>query len=130
MLRILLFICFLFLVPSIGLTADEPFDAMQKALAEKDVGTVTRLLNRGMSPDTADPEGTTLLMFAAREGDARMVDALLKARANPKLRNRVGDTPLMLAAVQGHLPIVRALLKAGGNVGPGEGAWTPLHYAA
>ncbi len=89
---------------------------------------VMNLVQRGMDPNTSDPAGTTLLMYAATHGNVELVGFLLKNRANVKKRNRYGDTAPGMAALNGHLDVLRRLVEAGGEINaPG---WQPLHYAA
>lgn len=90
---------------------------------------VLELLQLGLDVNTATPDGTTLLMTAARNGNLDLVDALLKKRANHMVRNSFGDTALMLAALAGHLAVVERLLDLGGSQENRDG-WGPLHYAA
>lgn len=90
---------------------------------------VLKLIQLGMDVNTATPDGTTLLMTAARNGNLQLVDALLKKHANHLVRNRHGDTALMQASLQGHLAVVKRLLELGGPQENRDG-WTPLHYAA
>lgn len=90
---------------------------------------VMELLQLGLDVNTATPDGTTLLMTAARNGNLELVDALLKKRANHMVRNSFGDTALMLAALGGKLPVVERLLELGGAQENRDG-WTALHYAA
>lgn len=90
---------------------------------------VLELLQLGLDVNTAAPDGTTLLMTAARNGNLGLIEALLKKRANHLVRNRYGDTALMAAALNGHLAVVKRLLDLGGPQENRDG-WTPLHYAA
>ena len=108
--------------------AQDSLDALFESAAEHDVAAVSAQLRRGLSPDSADNKGNTLLQVTARAGDLPMVNALLAFKANPRLRNALGETALMLAAVEGHVNVVRRLIDAGSELN-GEG-WTPLHYAA
>ena len=108
--------------------AQEPLDLLLKGVAERDVKTVSDLVRRGMSPDSADPKGNTLLQMSARTGDLPMVNALLGFRANPKLLNALGESALMLAAVEGHTAVARRLIEAGSEVN--ASGWSALHYAA
>jgi ankyrin repeat protein len=108
--------------------AQEPLEALFAGIAERNVATVSSFLRRGLSADSADMKGNTLLQISARTGDLPMVNTLLSFKANPKLRNALGETALMLAAVEGHVEVVRRLIDAGSEIN-GEG-WTALHYAA
>ena len=54
------------LAPS--LCAGQSFEKILWAAGKGDVQTVGTLLNQGLDPNTADSEGHTLLMLAARKG--------------------------------------------------------------
>lgn len=97
-------------------------------LAARDGRTkeLASLLQRGLDPNTTDPDGTSLLGIAARAGDLAMVDMLLTQRASPNRRNTFGDTPILFAANQGRLDIVKRLHSAGADLEP-QG-WTVLQY--
>lgn len=105
------------------------YEDLIKAVEQNDVAEVTALLSRGADPNTADADGTTLLMSAARNGNEALIDLLLKMRAKVRGRNRYGDDALLLAAFRGHLDIVRKLVAAGSPIDREEG-WPPLAYAA
>lgn len=102
-------------------------EAFRGALAG-DLTTVRSLVERGNSVDTSDPDGSTLLMLAAREGHVQIVEYLLGLKAEINRRNKFGDTALMAASIKGRLETVRALLAHGAELNP-QG-WTALHYAA
>ncbi|HEV8485299.1 MAG TPA: ankyrin repeat domain-containing protein [Blastocatellia bacterium] len=71
-----------------------------------------RLLDAGMKPDARTSEGTTALMFAAR--DIEKVKLLVKRGADVNARAGTGITPLMVAARhRGNTEVVRLLLKKG-----------------
>lgn len=74
------------------------------------------LLQQGVDPDRAGPDGFTPLMRAAASGQRRMVSLLLAAGADVNARASNGASPVMLAAQQGHLSVVKILLTAGANV--------------
>ncbi len=63
----------------------------------------------------SDPDGTTPLHWAVRDGDLTEVKAQLGSGADPNAANRYGITPLSLAARDGDAPIAKALLDAGAN---------------
>lgn len=104
------------------------YEDMSNAVDLHDTGTVGDLLQRGVDVDTTDPEGTSLLMRAARNGDSSTLELLLRKRAKVLIRNKYGDSALLLAALRGHLRCVTLLVSAGAETDP-EG-WTPLIYAA
>lgn len=105
------------------------YDDMLKAVLLDQTEEAVALLDRGMDPDTADAEGSTLLMLAARSGNADLVDQLIRRRAKVAARNRYGDDALLLASFRGHLAVVK-LLVAGGAPVNRQGGWQPLAYAA
>ena len=89
---------------------------------------VQDLVARGMDINTTDPDGSTLLLIAARGDNPVLVEYLLKNRAKVGKRNRYGDTALHLAASKGSTACATLLLTAGAEVN--TSGWTPLHYAA
>ncbi len=98
------------------------------AIKRDDAAAVSKLLERGVAPDTVDEQGNTLLILAAREGSLASVRGLVAGKARIGAVNRVGEDALMHAAIQGHREIVRYLLVNGAEANrPG---WSPLLYAA
>lgn len=104
------------------------YDDILVAARDNRADVVMDLLSRGMDPNTSDPAGTTLLMFAAGNGNEQLLEFLLQNRANILKQNRYGDTAVAIAALNGHLPIVRRLLAAGADIA--NTGWNALHYAA
>lgn len=91
--------------------AVEPlFQAIQKA----DTAAVKRVLDRGVSPDARDAEGTPALMAAALYAGADCIKLLLDRGANPNATNAVGATPLMWAIPD--VAKVKALVEHGADV--------------
>lgn len=104
------------------------YDEIIIAARDNHADVVMDLVRRGMDPNTSDQSGTTLLMFAARNGNDQLLEFLLSNRANILKQNRFGDTAVALAALGGHLAAVRRLVAAGAEIStPG---WNALHYAA
>lgn len=99
-----------------------------RAALDGDLVTIQRLLERGASPDSADREGSTLLMLAARSGHVPVVSYLLRQKASVNARNSFGDTALMAASLKGQVEVAKVLLENGAELNPP--GWTPLHYAA
>lgn len=104
------------------------YDDILHAANQSETDKVVDLLRRGMDVNTADQQGTTLLMIAARENNTELVKFLLDNRANAQRRNRYGDSALTLATLKGHLEVIRAMLER--KVEPDQPGWTALHYAA
>lgn len=99
-----------------------------RAALDGDLVTVQRIVERGATPDTADQEGNSLLMLAARNGHANLVTYLVSRKASVNARNRFGDTALMAAALKGHIEVAKVLVGNGAEVN--SQGWAPLHYAA
>jgi ankyrin repeat protein len=75
-----------------------------------------RLMNeKGANVNTAGPDGTTAVMYAAANGNLELVRALIKAGANVKLKNQLGTSAITEAAIIGSAPILEALIKAGAD---------------
>jgi len=107
----------------------QSFEQLLKAADAGDIKTVGALLDKGLEPNTADPQGNTLLMIAARGGHLPLVRFLVERKASVARRSPHGDTALMFASLKGHLEIARFLVDSGAPVNDEEG-WAPLHYAA
>lgn len=115
------------LVLGAGAASAQSLQDSWRAALEGDLPTVQRMVERGNSPDTADPDGSTLLMLAARAGHGPVVSYLITQKASVNGRNKFGDTALMAAALGGHVEAAGILLAAGAEINPP--GWTPLHYA-
>lgn len=106
----------------------DAYEDFNRAVATDDARTLTRLLERGMDPNTVNEKGEPALITAAREGSPPVVKALIQARVRINVKNEFGDTPIMIAALKGNLPMVRLLREAGAEIN--QPGWTPLLYAA
>lgn len=99
------------------------------ALVRDDGAAVTRLLRRGLDPNTVNARGEAGVIVAIQNSSPKAFQALLQS---PKLkveaRNAKDESPLMLAALKGDVEAVKALLMRGADVN--KTGWTPLHYAA
>lgn len=114
------------LLPS--LSAGQSFEQLLKATEAGDVRVVAGFLDKGLDPNTADLQGNTLLMIAAREGLRDMVAFLIDRKASVARRSPHGDTALMFASLKGHLEVVKLLVDNGAPVN--HDGWAPLHYGA
>ena len=111
-----------------GQVRADAYADFNRAVATDDATTVSRLLERGMDPNTVNEKGEPALLTAAREGSPAVVKALIRARVKINTKNGYGDTAIMIAALAGHLAVVKLLREAGAEINhPG---WTPLQYAA
>ena len=71
------------------------------------------LLQRGASPHTRQPRGSTALHLASLQGLPKMVSLLLEARADVNAQDDKGVSPIMVATLKGHAAIVQLLMRAG-----------------
>ena len=85
------------------------------AVEHRDTDTVHALLKQHVNVNTAQPDGSTALHWAAHWNDLETVNLLLRAGANVKVANRYGATPLSEAASVGNAAMIEALLKAGAD---------------
>src|SRR6185436_8706011 len=80
------------------------------------VPMIETLLKAGADPNTATPEGETVLMTAARTGNAAAVNLLLSHGANVNAAEGwLGETALMWAAAENHGDVATLLIKHGAN---------------
>lgn len=77
-----------------------------------DVSNLTPMLDQGMSVNTKDVYGWTLLMVAACAGAADVVRMLLDRKARTGFRDAKGNTALYLATIKGHRRVTEMLIKA------------------
>ena len=105
------------------------FDDFFKAIVFDQVPVVSKLIDRGMDPNTPTEKGEPALVFAIRSGAPKTVAYLLK---QPSIQidatNMADETALMLAANANDLVSAQLLIDAGASVNRPN--WTPLHYAA
>jgi len=120
----------IFLLAAATTASGQPssLEKLLRAANEGDARTVSALLGQGLDPDSADPQGNTVLMIAARLGHKEVVRVLI-GRAHVMRTSAHGDTAVNLAALGGHIEIVKVLVDSGAQVAPSTG-WSPLHYAA
>jgi ankyrin repeat protein len=85
------------------------------AAQRKDMNALRGLLKQRTDVNTAQPDGTTALHWAAHWNNEEAVNLLLRAGADVRARNRYGATPLSIAVTSGSAAMVEALLKAGAD---------------
>jgi len=71
------------------------------------------LLQKGAKPDLKSRNGSTALMFAAKNGQSGVVKQLLAAGASVNTSDSEGITALMHAVYGGYPDIVDQLVKSG-----------------
>lgn len=74
------------------------------------------LMKRGVSIETANEAGYTVLNYAAAEGQERAVLTALAHGADPNTTEAGGWTPFLNAVDAGNLNMVKAILNAGARV--------------
>lgn len=101
---------------ALGLAAAETpsIDPLFQAIQRADAGRVKQLLDRGVSPDSREADGTPALLAAALYADADCVRVLLDKGANPNITNAAGATALMWAIPD--LAKVQLLVAHGADV--------------
>lgn len=105
------------------------YDDFFVAIIRDDVGSLRKLLDQGMDPNSRDPKGQPALAVAIRRESPRALQLLLTRPAiDVNALNGAGESALMLAAIAGDLDACTSLLERGAQIDkPG---WAPLHYAA
>ncbi|XP_028134151.1 ankyrin repeat domain-containing protein 54 [Diabrotica virgifera virgifera] len=86
------------------------------AVNTNNVDKVRDLLERGVSPNSADSEKRSALHVAVSKGYSQIVELLLKHGANPNSRDIIQNTPLHLAACVHNFSIVTMLINAKADV--------------
>ena len=114
------------LAPS--LSYGQSFERLLWAAGKGDIQAVGTFLDKGLDPNTADSDGNTLLMLAARYGHQDLVTFLIGRKASVTRRSPHGDTALMAACLKGHLATAKVLIENGAQIN--HSGWTPLLYAA
>jgi uncharacterized protein len=90
-------------------------ESLLQAVKAGDSVAVVGLLKAKADANAADPDGTTVLEWAAHRNDANMVGLLLRAGARPGNANVYHDSALSEAASNGNAAIIGELLKAGAD---------------
>ena len=120
---------YLYVLIGFSISKAGAFDDFFKAIVFDQVPVVSKLIDRGMDPNTPTEKGEPALVFAIRSGAPKTVAYLLK---QPSIQidatNMADETALMLAANANDLVSAQLLIDAGASVNRPN--WTPLHYAA
>ena len=83
------------------------------AARTKDAEAVRSLLKQHADVNTAEPDGTTALAWAAHWDDVGTAELLVRAGANVNAANDLGVTPLWLACSNASAGLVEILVNAG-----------------
>jgi ankyrin repeat protein len=86
--------------------------------------------NVNMEGGAEDPNGRTLLHWAAGANSLNAAQFLIKAGADLNARDKQGDTPLLYAVKRNHEGVVKLLLDAGADVNARDAnGFTPVLWA-
>lgn len=86
-------------------------------LIQSRVQLIELLIAKGAAVNHRDGDGSTALMYAARNGDTQAVSALLRNGALVNLADKEGETAVMKAAASScNEETVRALISAGADL--------------
>ena len=95
-----------------------------------DVKSVKKALESGMSPNTSDKFGNTVLSISIVEKSTDSAKLLINSPSIDLERpNLAGETPLMMAAFHGSLELVKHLINQR-SVEVNHPGWSALHYAS
>jgi ankyrin repeat protein len=98
---------------------------------QSDRAGVRTLLRNGADVNSAQPDGTTALLWAAYHDDVETAAVLTKAGAYVNTVNRYGMTALAQACTNGSAPMLKLLLDAGADIKTRlKGGESPLMLAA
>ena len=87
--------------------------ALIDAVKSGSAAAVSHLLEEGVDPNGAEPDGTTPLHWAIQRNDQDTAHRLIRGGAAVDVTNRYGVTPLALASTNGSVAMVEALLAGG-----------------
>ena len=102
-----------------------------RAIGTDDADCLKKIIKSGISIDTTDDNGASLLYIAVRNNDQKCMKFLIDSGANIKAETKDGDTILHAAAYNGNFDVVKTAIMAGIPVDKlGSGKKTPLYRAA
>ncbi|KAI7856626.1 ankyrin repeat-containing domain protein [Circinella umbellata] len=102
---------------------------LTNSLFSRSLGCLQLLVKAGASLDIEDPNGSTLLHFAAINNFAEGVEELLRHEAPVDAKNNRGLSPLAIAIGMGHMDVVRKLIEGKADVNGTTRFGTLLHHA-
>ena len=100
---------------TLNLAAAESDLGLVEAAKSEDWQAVRALVDRGVDPSSAHPDGSTALHWAAFWNASETVGLLIEAGANVNAENDYGATPLWCACANRHPESVKRLLEADAN---------------
>ncbi len=100
-----------FMAMQSGEPTEDAGDELIKAACAGNLDKVKKMIDGGLSVDTRDAEGLTVLAFAALEGRFEVVEFLVGRGANVNASGYRQRTALMLAAFHDHFEITKFLIE-------------------
>jgi ankyrin repeat protein len=85
------------------------------AVVKGDLRAVRELLRNRADVNSAQSDGSTVLMLAVERNHAEIADLLMRAQANVNAANEYGGTALFVASANGHVALIRRLLEGKAN---------------
>jgi ankyrin repeat protein len=99
------------IVPAAASADARLLDAVMKG----DLRAVRELLRNRADVNSAQPDGSTVLMLAVERNHPEIADLLIRAQANVNAANEYGATALFVASANGHVALIRRLLEGKAN---------------
>ena len=95
-----------------------------------DVPNVKKALSEGLSPNTIDKNGNSILAIAIKENAKKVAKLLIDTpKVDLDRPNLAGETPVMMAAFNGSLDLLSYMVEKY-DVELNKPKWSALHYAA
>lgn len=105
------------------------YDDFFVAIIRDDVGSLRKLLDQGVDPNSRDATGQPALAVAIRRESPRVLQLLLtRPETDVNALNAAGESALMLAAIAGDVEACERLIERGARIN--QPGWSPLHYAS
>ncbi|MFZ8927808.1 MAG: ankyrin repeat domain-containing protein [Gammaproteobacteria bacterium] len=116
---------------SIFSVATSAQESLVELIKDKRSADALELIASGVDVNSAQPDGSTALMYATYNVNHELVDALLAAGADADVTNNYGSSPLAEATKLNDAELVRKLLNAGADPdSPNLDNQTPLMLAS
>jgi len=90
---------------------EESFLALSYAATAGDLEEVRRMLRKGVSVNSTNYDGKTIMHMAASQGNYRVVELLLEEGAEKNQKDRWGNTPLQDAVNANQGPVIQLLVQ-------------------
>ncbi|KAJ4864350.1 ankyrin repeats (3 copies) domain-containing protein [Trichoderma breve] len=106
-------------------------ETLFKFLKPRRSDLINLFLERGVSTESTDDKGSTLLQYSVQWDYTSIIRVLLAHNASTEVKDSRGETPLHMAASRGRKVAAKLLLDKGANIKSKDNKGdTPLHQAA